>query len=203
MSKTNTEKIEGVHRKTDKWGYKNHKKLVCHYSVEILTVAEPACLLFCLELLAVLALQYHPNALINTNLDLATAINYFTLPPWQKHEWKFVSHSEVRNPFSSGRARSGTAGCWPAGAKDYEECAEEADTAPCCPGNMLLSCLHRSCAFQRWNEGQVLSTLLLHKAPGKDTESCSHKDMGTSNRFLVFPALPCCCSYWNFNPAVG
>lgn len=69
--------------------------------------------------------------------------------------------------------------------------------------NILLSCLHRSCAFQRWNEGQVLYTLWLHKTPGKDTESCSDKDMGTGNMFLLFPALPCCCRYWNFNPAVG
>lgn len=106
---------------------------MCHYSVEVLTVAEPACLLFCVELLAVLALQYHPNALINSNLDLATAISYFTLSIWQKHEWKSISHSEVGHPFSSEKARSGTAGCWPAGAKDYEERPEEADTSPCCP----------------------------------------------------------------------
>lgn len=101
------------------------------------------------------------------------------------------------------RSGSGTAGYWQAGAKDYEECPEEADTAPCYPENMMLSCMHHSCTFQRWNEGQVLSTLLLHKTPGKDTDSCSDKDMGTGNTFLVFPALPCCCRYWNFNPAVG
>lgn len=40
------EKIKGAHRKTDKWGYNNHKELVCHYAVEILTEAEPACLIF-------------------------------------------------------------------------------------------------------------------------------------------------------------
>lgn len=59
---------------------------MCHYSVEIFTAAGPASSLFCMELLAVLALQYHPNALINSNLDLAIAINYFTLSTWEKHE---------------------------------------------------------------------------------------------------------------------
>lgn len=84
MSKTNTEQIKGVPRKTGKWFYKNYKKLIRHYSVEILTVAEPA--FFCVELLAVLVIHYHPNALINFNLDLAVAINYFILSTQQKHE---------------------------------------------------------------------------------------------------------------------
>lgn len=84
MSKTNTEKVKGAHRKTDKCFYKNYKKLVCHYSVEILTAAEPACLLFCVELPAVLAIQSHPKALINFNLDLAVAIHYCILSTRQK-----------------------------------------------------------------------------------------------------------------------
>lgn len=201
MSKTNKER-KGFHRKTDKWGCKDLKKLVCHYSVEILTVAEPACLLFCVELLAVLATQYYPNALINCNLDLATAI----ILPYQPgrnmnensfHILKWGIHSAQERPGVEQQDAGKQ------GPRITQESSEEADTAPCYPENTMLSCMHHSCAFQRWNEGQVFSTLLLQKTPGKDTESCSDQDMGTGNTFLMFPALSCCCSYWNFNPTVG
>lgn len=51
--------------------------------------------------------------------------------------------------------------------------------------------------------GASIFPLSLHKTPGKDTEACPDKDMGRGNTFFMFPALPCCCRYWNFNPAVG
>lgn len=108
----------------------------------------------------------------------------------------------MRNPFSSGKASSGTEGCWQAEAKDYEEHPEEADTAPCCPGNMMLSCMHHSCAFQRWNEGWALSTLSLHKNLEKTQRLVQTKTWALAIRFL-FLALPCCCRYWNLNAALG
>lgn len=157
---------------------------------------------FCVELLAVLATQYHPNALTNSNLDLATTI----ILPYQPgrnmnensfHILKWGIHSAQERPGVEQQDAGKQ------GPRITQESSEEADAAPCYPENTMLSCMHHSCALQRWNEGQVFSTLLFHKTSGKDTESCSDQDMGTGNRFLVFPALPCCCRYWNFNPAVG
>lgn len=161
---------------------------MCHYSVEILTVAEPACFAFCVELLAVLATQYHPNALTNSNLDLATTI----ILPYQPgrnmnensfHILKWGIHSAQERPGVEQQDAGKQ------GPRITQESSEEADAAPCYPENTMLSCMHHSCALQRWNEGQVFPPCYFTKHLEKTQSRVQTKTRALAICFSCF--LPC------------
>lgn len=86
------------------------------------------------------------------------------------------------------KARSGTEGCCKQEPK-IPRSARRSFTAPCSPQNLMLSCMHHSCACQRWNEGQAFSPCHFTKHLEKTQRLVQTKTWAGAIRFSCF--LPC------------
>lgn len=84
---------------------------MCH-SVEIFIVAEPACLLFCVELLAVLVIQFNANT--NKLSAWFSSSNSLLCLVRPAETWMKIHFTFWRKESCSGRARSRRAECWQA-----------------------------------------------------------------------------------------